>query len=101
MKPIERRIKGLEKMVPVPECGHKMAYLIDPTEEEVEKVEKELNACPQCRRSRGGRGRLFVIFHNFRELEEKPKPQVQGFEFEVEAETAKNGNHKINFMTYL
>jgi len=41
-----------------------------------------------------------VILKSFGKDEEQPKPEVQGFEFEVEEETAKNGTHKVNFTTY-
>ncbi len=102
MRSIERRLDRLEAKIPAPDCGHgigKMLFLVDPTEEEIEKVEKELNACPQCVKSRGNHP-WFVIFHRFGKDKEEPKPEVQGFEFEVAEKTAKNGNHKINFTTY-
>jgi len=97
MKSIERRLGHLEEKVPLPDCGHKLAFLREPTEEEVETVRKEIDECPQC--SKGGKP-LVVIFHTFGKAEEEPQPEVEGFEFEVEEETAKNGNHKINFTTY-
>jgi len=97
MKAIERRLGRLEEKVPVPDCGHQMAFFRDPTEEELEKVRKELNECPQC--SKGGKP-LIVILKSFRKEEEEPRPELQGFTFEVEEKTAKNGNHKINFTTY-
>ena len=81
MRSMERRLDHLEAKIPVPPCGHAMAYLIDPTEKEVEDVRKELNACPQCRGSQP-----FVVFHNYGKDKEEPQPEVQGFTFEVETE---------------
>ena len=97
MKAIERRLGRLEEKVPLPDCGHQMAFFRDPAEEELEKVRKEKDNCPQC--SKGGKP-LIVILKSYRELEAKPQPEVEGFTFEVEEKTAKNGNHKINFTTY-
>ena len=92
MKSIERRLGHLEEKVPLPDCGHKLAFLREPTEEEVETVRKEIDECPQC--SKGGKP-LIVILKRFGKVEEEPAPAVQGFEFEVEEEPAKNGTTKL------
>jgi len=70
---LERRIKRLEEKCPAPPCGHSLGILVDPTEEEVNALHAELDKCPRCAKP-GGRPRVFIIFHNFREQEEKPSP---------------------------
>ena len=72
MRGIERRLDHLEEKVPVPACGHKMTFLRDPTEEEVAKVRKEFDECPQC--SKGGKP-LIVRCLTFGKTEEAPKPE--------------------------
>ena len=62
MKQIERRVTRMEKKMPVPDCGHKMAFLRDPTEEELERKRKEIDECPQCHK--GGK-HLIVILKSF------------------------------------
>jgi len=48
MKAIERRLDRLEWQLPVPPCSHGLAVLHDPTDEEIESVQKQLDDCPQC-----------------------------------------------------
>ena len=48
MKAVERRIYRLERQLPVPQCSHGFAMLHNPTDEEIERVRKQLDDCPQC-----------------------------------------------------
>ena len=74
MSRLEKRVKSLEKDSPREPCNHPSIsyltdssnhpsnpYLINPTEKEVEKLERELESCPDCK----GADVEIVIFQQF------------------------------------
>ena len=74
MSRLEQRVKKLEKESPREPCCHPSIsylsnlgnhppspYLINPTEEEVEKLRRELDSCPNCK----GADVEIVIFQQF------------------------------------
>jgi len=96
MKAIDRRLRRIEELIPVPPCGHELAFLRDPTEAEIEKVQKELSACPQCSQPRGGPA--IVILRTFQKPEEKPsqRPVV----ISLTENPSGDERPKITFSTY-
>ena len=75
MKAVERRLSRLERQLPVPPCSHGLAVLNDPTDEEIERVKKQLDGCPQCGKN-STRPNL-LIFTTYKSSENKLSAQVE------------------------
>ena len=65
---IEDQLDRLERDIPRPPCRHPV-ILVHPTDEELEKAERQLAACPRCFTSKSSRPHMVAIIH------EKP-PEV-------------------------
>ena len=70
MNKLEQRIKRIEGKASVGRCSHPVGILVDPTEEELEKVEKKIAACPNC--NGDGPGPRLVIVRLTRFARGKP-----------------------------
>ena len=97
MRSIERRLDRLEEKILVPDCGHKMVFLRDSMEEEIEKVRKEIDGCSQC--SKGDKP-LIVIFKSFGKVEEDPKPDEVMETVGINANEAERSWPKIRFRNF-
>ena len=62
---LEQRVKSLEKEAPPRQpCNHpSIAYLTNSTEEELDKLRRELDACRNCK----GSNVKIVIFQQFKQ----------------------------------
>ncbi len=61
MNSMENRIRRLEEEAPKEPCNHPLGILIDPSEEEVERLNRELAECSNCRRDSHDHGPATVV----------------------------------------
>ncbi len=72
MSRIGQRIKGLEDRIPSLPCNHPFGVMINPTDQEIEEYEAEIEACPMRDNHRGPGPSLTVIYHRTKESSSCP-----------------------------